>query len=150
MSDHIKKSHNKTLLMYHLVFPSKYRRKIFTKEVEKSLVEISEEISGGYEVHFVEIGADEDHVHFLIQSVPMLSVTRLVTMVKSIIARGIYRKHKEVKQKLWGGHIWTSGYYANTVGQYANEKVIKEYVQNQGKKYDQIYRGQLKLFEGLV
>ena len=48
---------------------------------------------------------------------------------------------------LWGGKFWTSGFYLNTVGQYGNEKVIKEYVKAQGKNYKQIHRGQLKLFE---
>ena len=48
---------------------------------------------------------------------------------------------------LWGGNFWTSGFYLNTVGQYANEEVIKKYVQNQGKNYQLIHRGQLTLFD---
>lgn len=104
----------------------------------------------GYEIYFVEIGTDEDHVHFLIQSIPTITVTKIVTKVKSITAREMFRLHPEVKKMLWGGNFWTSGYYANTVGKYGNESVIKNYVKNQGKKYDQIYRGQLTLFEGLA
>ncbi len=47
-----------------------------------------------------------------------------------------------------GGNFWTSGYYVNTVGQYANEEVIKKYVQGQGKdqQYQKIHKSQLKLF----
>ena len=52
-----------------------------------------------------------------------------------------------MKKYLWGGHFWTSGYYMNTVGASGNEKVIKEYVEKQGGKYHQIYRGQLELFD---
>ena len=100
-----------------------------------------------HEMHFVEIGADEDHVHFLIQSAPVLSPHRIVQIVKSITAKEVFRLHPEVKQKLWGGKFWTSGYYANTVGQYGNEKVIKEYVRKQGRIYHQIHRGQLTLFD---
>ncbi len=66
--------------------------------------------------------------------------------IKSITAREIYKRHPEIKKQLWGGNIWTSGYYTNTVGQYGNEKVIKEYVQKQGSEYKQIYRSQLDLF----
>ena len=151
MSEHIKKRHNKTLLLYHLVFPAKYRRKVFTEEVEKILSRICEEIEKGYEINFVEIGADEDHVHFLIQSVPIMPVTRIVTIIKSITAKGIFSEHPKIKQKiLWGGNFWTSGYYANTVSKYNTEKVIQEYVQNQGKEYKKIHQGQLKLFEGLI
>lgn len=149
MSKHIIKSHNKTLLLYHIVCPSKYRRKVFTEEVENTLKSICVGISERYEINFVEIGSDKDHVHFLIQSVPSISITNIVKTIKSITAKEIFLRHKEIKQFLWGGNLWTSGFYANTVGQYGNEKILKEYVQNQGNEYKQLYRGQLKLFEDL-
>ena len=140
MSEHIKKSHNKTLLLYHLVFPAKYRRKVFSEEVEKTIKEVCKEIEYGYEINFVEIGTDEDHVHFLVQSIPTLSISRIVTIVKSITAKAVFQMNPEVKKQLWGGNLWTSGYYANTVGQYGNENAIREYVKNQGKKDIQIHR----------
>ena len=143
---HIYKSHNKSLLLYHLVCPAKYRRKVFTESVERTLKEVCKGISKRYEIYFIEIGTDEDHVHFLFQSVPTYSPKKIVQTIKSITAIHIFKKHAEVKQKLWGGKFWTSGYYVNTVGQYGNAEVIKDYVKNQGGKYKQIYRGQLKLF----
>ncbi|MEA1879908.1 MAG: IS200/IS605 family transposase [Campylobacterota bacterium] len=130
MEKHIYKSHNKTLLLYHLVFPAKYRRKVFDESVDKTLKSICLEISDRYEIHFVEIGNDVDHVHFLVQSVPMLSITKIVTIIKSITAREIFSKHPEVKKILWGGSLWSSGYYANTVGQFSNSEVIKQYIKN--------------------
>ena len=145
MSEHILKSHNKTVLLYHLVFPAKYRRKIFTKEIENTLIEICKEISQRYEINFLEIGNDEDHVHFLVQGIPKMPVTRIVQIVKSITARELFKQHPEIKKILWGGHLWTSGFYANTVGQFASEDTIKKYVQNQGKTYRKAYIGQLKL-----
>ena len=150
MSEHIFKRHNKTLLLYHIVCPAKYRRKVFTEAVEITLKEVCMGIAERHEIHFVEIGADEDHVHFLVQSVPMISPKAIVQIIKSITAREIFRSHPEVKKMLWGGRFWTSGYYANTVGQYGNERVIKEYVQKQGRTYHQIHRGQLVLFDGFV
>jgi putative transposase len=150
MAEHILKSHNKTLLLYHLVFPAKYRRKVFSEEVEKTLKEVCLEMGAGYEIHFLEIGTDEDHAHFLVQSVPTMSVTRIVTVIKSITGREIRKRNPEVKIMLWGGKFWTSGYYANTVGQYANEQMIRNYVKNQGKKYKQVHRDQLIMFEGIA
>jgi len=147
MSEHILKRHNKSLLLYHIVFPSKYRRKIFIDEVEKTLKEICIEISKRYEITFIEIGNDEDHVHYLVQGVPIQSPKAIVQTIKSITAREIFRVHPEVKKMLWGGQIWTSGYYINTVGQYGNEKVIREYVENQGRQYKQIHRSQLNMFD---
>ena len=147
METHIYKSHNKTLLLYHLVFPAKYRRKVFDENVDKTLKTICLEISDRYEIHFIEIGNDLDHVHFLVQSVPMLSITKIVTIIKSITAREIFREHPEVKKILWGGSLWSSGYYANTVGQFSNSEVIKQYIKNQGKdsEYKKLHQGQLNL-----
>jgi putative transposase len=150
MSEHILKRHNKNLMLYHLVCPAKYRRKIFTETVETTLKNVCLDISLRYELHFVEIGADEDHVHFLIQSVPMMLPSRMVQLTKSITAKQIFKLHPEVKQKLWGGKFWTSGYYINTVGYYGNEQLIANYVREQGKTYKQIYRDQPTLFDGLA
>ena len=144
MSDHIFKSHNKTVLLYHLVFPAKYRRKVFSKEVEKILVETCMGISERFEINFLEIGNDEDHVHFLIQGVPKMPVSRIVQIIKSITAGEIFSRNKEIKKVLWGGNLWTSGFYANTVGQYGSEEMIRNYVKNQGKEYNKVHTGQLK------
>ena len=137
-------------MLYHLVCPAKYRAEIFNQDVEDSLKKVCEEISLRFEIYFVEIGSDVDHVHFLIQSVPMMLTTRLVRLTKSITARELLKRHPEIKKILWGGKFWTSGYYINTVGKQANEKVISNYVRNQGKQYHQIHRSQLKLFEGII
>ena len=149
MSEHIYKRHNKTLLLYHLVCPAKYRRKIFTEEAEGILKEVCIEIGKRYEIHFVEIGLDEDHVHFLVQSVPTMSPQRIVQIIKSLTAREMFKRCKWIKRLLWGGQFWTMGYYMNSVGRYGNEEVISKYVKEQGKEYKQIYRNQLCLFEDI-
>jgi len=147
--EHIYKSHNKTLLLYHLVFPVKYRHSVIGEDVGGSLAKTCMEISERYEIHFVEIGYEENHVHLLVQSVPMLSVKKIVGTIKSITAKEVFRLHPEVKQKLWGGNLWTSGYYANTVGRYGNKEVIQQYIKNQGEQdnYVQLHKDQLGLFE---
>ena len=144
---HIKKSHNKSLLLYHVVCPAKYCREVFSESVEKTSQETCEGMSKRYEINFVEVGADKDHVHFFVQSVPTYSPKKIVQTIKSITAIQIFKKHPEVKEKLWGGKFWTSGYYVNTVGQYGNANMIKKYVQNQGANYKTIYcNDQLSLF----
>ena len=147
MSDYIHKSHNISVLLYHYVCPAKYRRVIFDDSVDKVLIQTCEEISKRFEINIVEIGTDGDHVHFLIQSIPRLSPTQIVGTIKSITAREIFRLCPYVKKKLWGGNLWTAGYFVSTVGKYGNEEQIKNYVRNQGKEYTQMYRGQLKFFE---
>ena len=150
MSEHVYKEHNKTLLLYHLVFPAKYRQKIFTTEAEHTLKDVCIGISERYEIRFLEIGSDIDHVHFLVQSVPTITVREIVTTIKSITARKIFKKHPKVKKFLWGGHFWTSGFYANTVGSHGTEEVIQQYVQKQGKEYKKIYGQQLSMFEAML
>ena len=101
-----------------------------------------------YEIEFIEIGTDADHVHFLIQGLPRMSPSEIVRVVKRITGREIFRLHPEVKVMLWGGPVWSSGYYINTVGQYGTEDVIRKYVENQGRKneYEKVYSNQLRLF----
>ena len=148
MGENISKSHNVSVLLYHLVCPAKYRRKIFSGDVMKSLLLICFEITEKFEVEFLEIGADADHVHFLIQGIPRMSPSEIVRVIKSITGREIFRLHPEVKTMLWGGHLWSSGYYINTVGQHGTEEVIKKYVENQGRgdEYEKVYSNQMKLF----
>lgn len=120
-----------------------------TESVEKSLVEVCENIAMRFEIHFLEIGADENHVHFLLQSIPMMSPKSIVQTIKSITAKELFRLHPQVKRQLWGGQFWTDGYYINTVGQYANEEIIMRYIHEQGddkKKYKKFHSNQLKMF----
>ena len=147
MSVYAHKSHNVTVLLYHLVLPTKYRRIVIDDTVDKLIRDICLEIGRRYEIHFVEIGIDKDHVHFLVQSVPALSVTRIVTIIKSITARYIFDKMPELKKELWGSSLWTSGYYASTVGKHGNETAIGNYVKEQGRatEYVQIHKDQLRL-----
>ncbi|MCJ8314842.1 MAG: IS200/IS605 family transposase [Saccharospirillaceae bacterium] len=150
MSEYIHKRHNVTILMYHLVFPAKYRRAIFNPKVDEKIKEICLEIEKRYEIKFLEIGTDSDHVHFLVQTVPTYSVTKLVTMIKSLTARHVFKECPEVKKLLWGGEFWSDGFFANTVSMHGDESVIKNYVKNQGndKKYIKLHdSNQLIIFE---
>ena len=148
MSRFIHKSHNVSILLYHIVCPAKYRRAVFTPPVDRKLKEVCLEIAKRYEMTFLEIGTDRDHVHFLVQSVPMMSPQKIVQRIKSITAREIFRTCPEVKKQLWGGEFWTDGYFISTVGKHGNEDVIRRYIQNQGaeSQYEQLYEEQLNLF----
>ena len=146
-SRYIHKSHNVSVLMYHLVCAAKYRRVVMGEHVDEVLRQACLEIEKRWEMRFLEIGLDRDHAHFLIQSVPTYSATRIVTTVKSVIAREVFAKAPEVKQQLWGGEFWGKGYFVNTVGQHGSEKVIAAYVQGQGghNEYRQLHKGQMDL-----
>ena len=147
-SQYLHKSHNVTVLIYHLVCPTKYRRVVFDEEVDLHLKDICLEIEKRYEINFLEIGLDGDHAHFLVQSVPMYSAKKVVQTIKSLTARKLFEKFPWLKQKLWGGEFWSKGYFASTVGKHGDEKMLKNYVRNQGvgKSYQALHQGQLRLF----
>ena len=77
----------------------------------------------------------------------MLAPTEIARIIKSITAREIYRLCPQVKKKLWGGNIWSAGYFVATVSEHGNEKQIQNYVRQQGKEYTKMYRSQIKLFD---
>lgn len=122
---------------------------VFSSEVDETLKETCLEIAKRYQVHFLEIGTDNNHVHFLVQSVPTYSPTKIITFIKSIAAREIFKHHPEVKKQLWGGEFWTDGYFVNTVSKFGDENTISKYVREQGleSEYKVIHKtNQLTLF----
>jgi len=127
----IHKSHNVSLLLYHLVCSTKYRRLVLGPKVEGILCHTCLDVEYRYEIHFLEMGTDKDHVHFLIQSVPTYIPTKIARTVKSLIAREIFIHALGVNRALWGGSFWGSGFYINTVSRHGNERTIAEYVKNQ-------------------
>ena len=150
----IRKTHNVSVLLYHFVCPTKYRRVpiedgcVISTEVDEALVQICTEISDRYEIEFLEIGADKNHVHFLIQSVPTYSPTKIITMVKSLTARELFARIPTLKKSLWGSAFWSSGFYVDTVGRYNNENGTRRYIVEQGiPDYQPLYEAQLSLFD---
>ena len=135
--------------MYHFVCTAKYRRAVLTDPVDTLLKQLCLEIAKRYEIHFLEIGTDKDHVHFLIQSVPTMPPQRIVQIIKSITAKEIFKQLPEVKLKLWGGEFWTKGYYVNTVALYGSENAVREYIKSQGRKddYKKLHQNEPTLFD---
>ena len=78
--------------------------------VSKTFKEICLQIEQRYEMIFLEIGFDGNHVHFLIQGVFNDAPKKIIGAVKSITAKEIFRLHPEVKQQFWSGKFWTSDY----------------------------------------
>lgn len=142
-SKYVHKSHNVSVLLYHFVCPAKYRRTVFNANVDEGIKEVCLEISKRYQIHFLEIGTDNDHVHLLLQSVPTYSCTKIITIIKSITAKEIFRQYPAVKKQLWGGEFWTDGYFVNTVSRFGDESTISKYVKEQGieKEYKMLHKG---------
>jgi putative transposase len=127
-------SHHVFRIMYHFVWITKYRHKIFVKPQKETLKQIINKIGYDYNINIVELEIPLDHIHMVIKSEPRLYPSRIMQVVKSLSAREFFKIYPQIKKKyFWGGNLWTSGFYANTVGQYGNRDVIAKYVKNQGK-----------------
>ena len=140
-----KTEHSAYQIHYHFVTPVKYRKAIFDiSDREHALIEICKEIEKRYEIYFEQIGIDTNHVHFLINAAPRFSPSKIIQIVKSIIARELFRKYPDLRRELWGGELWTDGYFVATRGEGGNKDVISIYIATQGKEKSSSQ--QLKLF----
>jgi len=148
-TSHINKSHNVSYLLYHFVCPIKNRRKVLWDEYRVRLLkDICKSIQTNYEIYFIEVWSDIDHVHFLIQSVPTWEPSKIIKTIKSLTWKEMFRRDKTLRKELLWWKFWTSWYYVNTVWKYWSEQSIRAYVQNQWweREYKQILKWQLNLF----
>ena len=129
--------------MSHLVCPAKYRRVVLSEPVDETLRKICVFLESCYEITFLEIGSngdgDGDHVHFLLQSVPTMSPSRIAQLIKSLTARELFRRLPSLREQFWGGVFWSSGYVINTVSRSGSESRIRAYVQQPGQTKDYGY-----------
>ena len=127
---------------YHVVFPVKYRKALLTPRIDKAILEIATKIQDRYDIEFEEIGTDGNHIHILCSFKPSLSGADVVRIFKSITARELFKQFPELRRELWGGELWSDGYYFATVGEKGGVEQVRMYVAKQGKTES----GQLTLF----
>ena len=138
-NDLCKASHKVFKIKYHFVFCIKYRKDLFLNDkYMKSFKEICNGLEERYHMKFETMGFDEDHVHFMLQSVMKYSPSQLFRLIKSITAIKLFEEYLDLKKELWGGEFWSDGGYAGTVGEGINAEIIRNYIKNQGRKGDQL------------
>ena len=119
-------------LHIHLVFVTKYRRSVFTKEVLEDLKKIFSSVCHDFEAELVEFEGEKDYVHLLINYPPKVSVSRLVNSLKGVSSRLIRKKRYAcIQDKLWAGALWSPSYFAASCGG-APISIIKQYIEQQG------------------
>jgi len=121
----------KSELKYHIVWCTKYRRKVLTEDIQKSLKKEIENTSlkNGYVLEAIE--TMEDHVHIFVKASVKDSVHRIVSQIKGVSSHNLRKNFPELKRKL--PCLWTRSYYAGTVG-FVSEETIKNYIKNQKNK----------------
>lgn len=115
----------------HLVFVTKYRRRVFTAEIVRALRAIFESICKDFSASLVEMDGEYDHVHLLVNYPPKVSISTLVNSLKGVSSRLIRQKHYPTIQKaLWGEALWSPSYFAASCGG-APLEIIQQYIQQQ-------------------
>ena len=127
---------------YHLVFVTKYRRKLL-KHGMGAYVQVVMKAIGKYYPDIVihEMNTDEDHIHLLVSIPPKYSVSRAVNLLKSSSAHALRKKFPFINTmyEKEGLGLWSTCYFVSTIG--INEDIIKKYIEHQGEED----RGQAKL-----
>ena len=119
---------------YHIVWSTKYRRKVLSDDIEKRLKEILADVGKekGFDIAEIEVG-QKDHVHVFVSAIPKISISYIAKMMKGISGRLLLKEFPEISKQLWNGELWNPSYYAETIGSVSLE-AIRKYIQNQEKE----------------
>lgn len=133
-NDNLRRGRSCVFLMHvHLVFVTKYRRQVFTKQVLQEFQSIFSDVCTNFEAQLVEFEGERDHVHLLIHYPPKIAISKLVNSLKGVSSRLIRKqKHPSIERALWGRSLWSPSYFAGACGG-APLATIKQYIESQNK-----------------
>ena len=114
----------------HLVFVTKYRKDVFTKPMLDAMEGMFKKVCLDFEAELTEFNGEDDHVHLLINYPPKVAVSNLVNSLKGVSSRHLRKDFPEIKNKLWGGSLWSPSYFASSCGG-APLEIIKQYIEQQ-------------------
>src|SRR5664279_5477708 len=119
------------VLHVHLVFVTKYRRGVFTKEILDDLRPVFASVCKNFEAVLVEFDGEDNHVHLLVNYPPKVSLSNLVNSLKGVSSRMIRKKnYPSIRKKLWGDALWSPSYFAGSCGG-APISVLRQYIEQQ-------------------
>ncbi len=130
MQKYRKTSHTVYDIKYHLVWITKYRKRILKGELAKRVRELIREVCKANEVEIIKGHVSEDHVHLFVSVPPHISVSKLMQYIKGKSSRKVMSEFKTVSKMYWGRHFWARGYFVVSSGTITDE-MIMEYIEKQ-------------------
>jgi len=121
-------------LKYHIVWIPKYRKTVLQEKIAKRLKDIFQGIAERYEFEIDTMEVMEDHVHLFLSAPPRYAPSEIVQIMKSISAKKVFQEFPEVKEELWGGELWSNGYFVRSTGDKVTSEVIRRYISYQHKQ----------------
>ena len=120
-------------LQYHIVWCTKYRRNVLAAGADEDCKRLLTDLAQEYSFRILAMEVMPDHVHVLSDAKPQFYISDMVKIMKGTLARRLFLLHPEMKEKLWGGHLWNPSYCVVTVSDRSREQV-EEYIRSQKEK----------------
>lgn len=133
MQNYRKTSHTTYDCKYHIVWITKYRKKVMSGVVSERVRELVRQICKENDVEIIKGHVSKDHVHLFVSIPPQLAISKLVQSLKGKSSYKLLGENKELSKQFWGRHLWARGYFVATSGNVTDE-VIMEYIKNQDIK----------------
>ena len=127
-----KTSHAVYDLKYHLVWITKYRKKVLRGQVAIRLRELIRQTCETLDVYILSGHIAVDHIHLLVSVPPNVSVSDLMQRIKGRSSRKMLEEFGELNRQFWGQHLWARGYFAASSGNVTDE-IIRQYIESQGE-----------------
>ncbi len=128
-----KTAHSVYDIKYHVVWITKYRKKVLKGQVGLRLRDLVRQICAANDVIIISGSVQANHVHLLLSVPPQLSVSKLMQLLKGRTSRKMLQEFEELSREFWGRHLWARGYFAASTGNVTDE-IIKQYIESQGKQ----------------
>ena len=117
-------------LQYHLVWCTKYRKKVLKDGIDVECKEMLESLAQEYKFQILAMEVRPDHIHLLVDCRPQFYISDMIKIMKGNLARQMFLLHPELKKELWGGHLWNPSYCAVTVSDRSREQILA-YIEGQ-------------------
>lgn len=117
-------------LQYHIVWATKYRKPVLKDGIDERVKQLLSDMQWEYNFRILAMEVMPDHIHLLLDCKPQFFISDMVKIFKGNIARRLFIEHPELKQSLWGGHLWNPSYFVATVSERSREQV-ERYIESQ-------------------
>lgn len=114
----------------HLVFVTKYRKKVFDAAILDEMKSVFHKVCSDFEASLQEFDGEKDHVHLLVMYPPKLSISKLVNSLKGVSSRLLRKDFPQLEKSYWKGGLWSPSYFAASCGG-APISIIRQYIEQQ-------------------
>lgn len=137
-----KGAHTQYDIQYHVVWITKYRKKILTGKIASRLKVLLMQGCSVRGIMIIKGNIQSDHVHLLISAPPSLSVAQIMQYLKGRSSKKMQEEFNSLRKQFWGQHMWATGYFCRTVGTVTKE-MVKEYIENQKDSVEDVFKGSM-------